>query len=77
VSAELVTAGRNDHQIESAAGRLGLEPDVTSSGGRRSRATERRVRDRQRSNGSPSRGCALSRASLRSACLGGRRVTKP
>jgi putative Mg2+ transporter-C (MgtC) family protein len=30
VSAELVTAGRNDHQIESAAGRLGLEPDVTS-----------------------------------------------
>jgi putative Mg2+ transporter-C (MgtC) family protein len=30
VTAELVTAGRNDDQIEAAAGRLGLEPDVTS-----------------------------------------------
>lgn len=30
VRAELVTAGRDDHQIETAAGRLGLEPNVTS-----------------------------------------------
>lgn len=30
VSAELVTTGRNDEQIETAAGRLGLEPNVTS-----------------------------------------------
>jgi putative Mg2+ transporter-C (MgtC) family protein len=30
VRAELVTTGRNDHQIETAAGRLGLEPNVTS-----------------------------------------------
>ena len=30
VRAELTTLGRNDHRIETAAGRLGLEPDVTS-----------------------------------------------
>jgi putative Mg2+ transporter-C (MgtC) family protein len=30
VRAELATTGRNDKQIEAAAGRLGLEPDVTS-----------------------------------------------
>jgi len=30
VTAELVTSGRNDVQIETAAGRLGLEPDVTA-----------------------------------------------
>jgi putative Mg2+ transporter-C (MgtC) family protein len=30
VRAELVTIGRNDEQIEAAAGRLGLEPNVTS-----------------------------------------------
>jgi len=30
VRAELVTIGRNDLQIEAAAGRLGLEPDVSS-----------------------------------------------
>ena len=30
VSAELVTTGRLDHQIETAAGRLGLEPDLTA-----------------------------------------------
>ena len=30
VSAELVAAGRDDRQIETAAGRLGLEPDVTA-----------------------------------------------
>jgi putative Mg2+ transporter-C (MgtC) family protein len=30
VKAELVTVGRNDEQIEAAAGRLGLEPNVTS-----------------------------------------------
>jgi putative Mg2+ transporter-C (MgtC) family protein len=30
VSAELVTVGRNDEQIETAAGRLGLEPNVTA-----------------------------------------------
>lgn len=30
VSAELVTTGRNDERIETAAGRLGLEPNVTS-----------------------------------------------
>jgi len=30
VRAELVTTGRNDQQIETAAGRLGLEPNVTS-----------------------------------------------
>lgn len=30
VRAELATAGRNDEQIEAAAGRLGLEPNVTS-----------------------------------------------
>jgi putative Mg2+ transporter-C (MgtC) family protein len=30
VNAELVTSGRDDQQIEIAAGRLGLEPDVTA-----------------------------------------------
>jgi putative Mg2+ transporter-C (MgtC) family protein len=30
VKAELVTIGRNDQQIETAAGRLGLEPSVTA-----------------------------------------------
>lgn len=30
VRAELATIGRNDEQIEAAAGRLGLEPNVTS-----------------------------------------------
>lgn len=30
VRAELVTIGRNDQQIEAAAGRLGLEPNVTA-----------------------------------------------
>jgi putative Mg2+ transporter-C (MgtC) family protein len=30
VKAELVTIGRNDEQIETAAGRLGLEPSVTA-----------------------------------------------
>jgi putative Mg2+ transporter-C (MgtC) family protein len=30
VRAELATLGRDDHQIEEAAGRLGLEPSVTS-----------------------------------------------
>ena len=30
VRAELATTGRNDEQIEAAAGRLGLEPNVTS-----------------------------------------------
>ena len=30
VRAELVTIGRNDEQLEAAAGRLGLEPSVTS-----------------------------------------------
>jgi putative Mg2+ transporter-C (MgtC) family protein len=30
VRAELATTGRNDEQIEAAAGRLGLEPHVTS-----------------------------------------------
>ena len=30
VKAELATIGRNDEQIEAAAGRLGLEPNVTS-----------------------------------------------
>ena len=30
VRAELVTAGRNDQQIETAAGRVGLEPNVTA-----------------------------------------------
>ena len=30
VKAELATIGRNDEQIEAAAGRLGLEPSVTS-----------------------------------------------
>jgi putative Mg2+ transporter-C (MgtC) family protein len=30
VRAELVTIGRNDEQIETAAGRLGLEPSVTA-----------------------------------------------
>jgi putative Mg2+ transporter-C (MgtC) family protein len=30
VRAELATVGRNDQQIEAAAGRLGLEPNVTS-----------------------------------------------
>ena len=30
VTAELVTHGRNDEQIETAAGRLGLEPNVTA-----------------------------------------------
>ena len=30
VRAELATVGRNDEQIEAAAGRLGLEPNVTA-----------------------------------------------